>query len=91
MQIELEEPYTQQATTQAISDDCGIETLLRAIVGQAARDARQLDTTGQEARRWLLSTDCSEICEVIGLNFKAVREWVNSGCHNWIIRRGKAK
>ena len=63
--------------------DEALKRLARAIIIQAAIDAGIKDKTGLESREWLLSWDCTEMCEFIGLDFRAVRKWVINGCQNW--------
>lgn len=63
--------------------DIALKRLAGAIIGQAAADARQDDQDGKEAQKWLLSADCMELCEFIGLDHNAVRKWVKSGCTDW--------
>lgn len=71
--------------------DIALKRLAGAIIGQAAADARKDDITGLEARRWLLSADCMEMCDFIGQDYNAVRAWVESGCPNWRKVEGAQK
>jgi len=63
--------------------DISLRRLAGAIIGQAAADARQDDKAGKEARLWLLSADCLEMCEFVGQDHNAVRAWVDRGCPDW--------
>jgi hypothetical protein len=67
----------------AAGEDMALKRLVGGIIGQAARDALENDKTGEEARDWLLSIDCAEMCEFIELNFRAVKMWVDAGCPDW--------
>jgi len=86
MNIEPIEPCTTPGSPQAVLpdwDDTNLRRLLMAIIGQAAKDARGSDNTGQEAREWLRSKGCADMCEFIGLDVAAVHQWVSEGCPNW--------
>ncbi len=63
--------------------DNALKRLAGAIIWQAAADARSNDDTGQEARAWLLSQTCGDYCAFIGLDFRAVCDWVDLGCTDW--------
>lgn len=65
------------------AQDAALKRLAGAIIGQAAVDARKDDITGWEARGWLLSRDCADMCAFIELDYNAVIAWVDSGCPDW--------
>jgi hypothetical protein len=61
--------------------DLAIKRLLHAIIVQAGRDARSKNEGNSRlAQRWLLSEECAQYCEFSGVNFQAVKSWVENGC-----------
>jgi hypothetical protein len=83
--VTTEEPTTLKIQLFPVpaTQDYALKRLVGAIIGQAAKDARKPDNTGLEARRWLLSLDCADMCEFIGLDFRAVGLWVAVDCPDW--------
>jgi hypothetical protein len=65
------------------SQDIALQRLISAIIIQAAADARKRYHAGREARDWLLSKECADLCDLIGLDFIAVLGWVDNGCPDW--------
>ena len=63
--------------------DQGLRRMVRAAICQAAYDALKDDLDGLQARKWLLSEDCAMFCDFGGVNFRAIRQWVDAGCPDW--------
>ena len=61
--------------------DQALRKLARAVIIQAARDANGPEPLEAFVTRlWLTGEDCEDYCLIAGVNFQAVKEWVEAGC-----------
>jgi len=60
---------------------------MMGIIIQAVRDTGSDDPSlAGDAREWLRSDTCLDMCEACGISHTWVINWVNSGCENHYLR-----
>lgn len=83
------QPYTLSSRENAYSDQ-NLRRILHAVLLHAMKEAIENNQAGSEARSWLLSRACAELCENSGINHPRVRQWVMSGCPGFYKKRASA-